>query len=138
MPQGSIRINIQKPVFAIIAREQNLGESITPGLLEEGFRKKAVEMGYLITSEAKEADYIVRITASATQKEDLGQYKNATVGGVIQVESVEGNQIYYKPIDGFNGRHFELKQAGEEAFREARKRLENTYFREIHETISKK
>ena len=138
LPQGAIRINIEKPVFFVISSEVNLGEVLQPGFLEESFKKKAIEAGYLVKDDVEEADYIVRISAATSDRGVSGQFKNVSLEGVIRVETKAGNQLYHKPLEGFRGRHLEMKQAGEEAFREARRRLEITFFREIHEAINRR
>lgn len=137
LPQGAIRINIDKPVFFIESNELNLGEPIKPGFLEESFKRKAIENGYLVKDNPSEADYIVKITAVTSSKGESGQFKNVSLEGVITVDSKDGNQIYHKPLEGFNGRHMDYKQASDDAFKEARRRLEISYFREIHEAIGK-
>lgn len=137
LPQGVVRINIEKPVFFIESNEVSLGEVVKPGFLEESFKRKAIENGYLVKDNPSEADYIVKITAVTTSKGEGGQFKNVALEGVISVDSKDGNQIYHKPLDGFQGRHLEYKQASDDAFKEARRRLEISYFREIHEAIGK-
>jgi hypothetical protein len=137
LPQGSIRINIDKPIFAIISNEVNLGEVLKPGILEEGFKQKAIESGFQVKNE-EEADYIVRITAVTSNRGESGQFKNAGLEGFISVKSKEGIQLYHKSFDGITGRHFEFTQAGLDGFREAKRRVEITFFREIQEAISKR
>lgn len=138
LPQGVIRLNISKPSFAIISREILLGEVLQPGYIEESFRKKAVEAGYVIKGEPSSADYTVRISAIANRRDDSGQFKNVSIEGVLSVEDSNGKSIYHLPLSGFSGRHFEHKQAGKEAFKEAQRRFEVTYFREIQEAISRR
>jgi hypothetical protein len=138
LPQGTIRINIEKPVFAIISNEVNLGEVLKPGILEEGFKQKAIESGYQVKTDAEEADYIVRITAATSNRGVSGQFENVGLEGLISVKTKDGNQLYHKNLEGIIGRHFEHNQAGLEAYREARRRVEVTFFREIHEAINKR
>lgn len=137
LPKGTIRINIEKPVIYIISAETNLGEAIKPGYIEQSIIKKAVEMGYLVKNTPTEADYIVRIVAAASSKGQAGQYKVACLGGTLSLETGNGNQLYHKPLDGFEGRHFEMKQAGEMAFKDAKRKVEISYFREMHEAINR-
>ncbi|MFP4557456.1 MAG: LPP20 family lipoprotein [Bacteroidales bacterium] len=136
LPQGNIRINIEKPVIVVISNEVNLGEPV--GYLTESFRNKAIESGYLIKNDKKAADYIIRITAATSKSGETGQFKNVALEGYISLETNEGNQLYHKPLEGFTGRHFEHDEAGKEAFANAKRRLEITYFREIHEAINKR
>jgi hypothetical protein len=138
VPQGSIRISIQKLVFVIISSEVNIETIQNPGILQESFRKKAVEAGYIIKDNMNDADYVIRIEAHTRASGVSGAYKNATVTGNISVENAQGNQIYHKPLEGFTGKHFELNEAGLEALKEVRRRLEISFFREIQESISKK
>lgn len=135
---GAIRINIEKPVMVIEANEINLGEKVNPGYLEECFKKKAIESGFLISTDTTEADYIVRISAVSTSTGQSGTYKGASLSGVITVIGASGNQIYNRAIEGIKGSHFEYKVAGEEAFKETRRRLELSYFREVVEAINRK
>jgi hypothetical protein len=138
LPQSSIRISIEKPIFAIISNEVILGEGVNPGILEESFKKKAIEAGYLVKNDPEGADYILRITAVVSPREESGQFKNVSLEGTLSVESASGNQIYHKSLEGFKGRHFEYRKAGEDAFIEARRRLEITYFREINDAIGRR
>ena len=138
LPQGSIRINIEKPIFAIVSNEVNMGEKIIPGILYSSFRRKAIEGGYEIKEKESEADYIVRINVLTKIAGQSGNYKNAVIEGFIKVETPKGNQVYYKSLEGFTGRHFNEKEAGNEALKEVQRRIEVTYFREIHETITKR
>ena len=137
LPSAMIRVNVEKPSFAIIASEVLLGEVQKPGLLEESFRKKAIDAGFIIKDDAKEADFTIRINAVASPGNESGQFKNMSLEGLITVETEQGNSIYHRPLSGFHGRHFELKQAGIEAFREAQRKLEITYFREIQEALNR-
>jgi hypothetical protein len=138
LPQGVIRINIDKPVFVVISNEVNLGVVIQPGFLEESFRKKAIENGYLVKDDVSDADYIVQITAATSSRGESNQFKNVSLEGLISVETKDGNQLYHRPLEGFVGRNLDFKQAGEDAFKEARRKLEISYFREIHEAIGKR
>lgn len=138
LPKGVIRVDIEKPSFAIIASEVLLGEVQKPGLLEENFRKKAIDAGFIIKDNAKDADFIVRINAVASPGNDGGQFKNVNLEGLIIVETNQGNSIYHRPLSGFYGRHFDHKQAGLEAFREVQRKLDITYFREIQEALNRR
>lgn len=136
LPQANIRISIEKPVIVIISNEVNLGKPV--GYLSESFRQKAVDSGYLIKADKKDADYILRITAATSKRGETGQFKNVSLEGYISLETSEGNQLYHKSLEGFTGRHFEHDKAGQEAFTDARRKLEISYFREIHEAINKR
>lgn len=137
LPQGVVRINIEKPVVFIESSEVNLGETVSPSSLEESIKRKAIENGYLVKNDRSEADYIIKVTAVSRPGGESGQFKSVNIEGFISVESRSGDQLYYKPLEGFTGRHLEFKQASEDAFRELRRRIEISYFREIHEKIGK-
>ncbi|MDD2278171.1 MAG: LPP20 family lipoprotein [Bacteroidales bacterium] len=137
LPNGTIRINIEKPIIYITSSETNLGEVIKPGYIEQSIKKKAVEMGYLVKDVLEEADYIIEIIAATSSKGQAGQFKVACLEGTLSLETRNGNQLYHKPLSGFEGRHFELKQAGEEAFKDAKRKVEISYFREMHEAMNR-
>jgi len=138
LSQGATRINIQKPKFAIISNEIMLGEPQKPGILEASFKQKAVEAGYVVITDGSDVDFTVRITAVASPRDDTGQFKNVAIAGQLSVENDKGVKIYQRSLEGFIGRHFDYKQAGEDAFRDARRRLESTFFREIQEAVAKR
>lgn len=138
LSQGATRINIQKPKFAIISNEIMLGEPQKPGILEASFKQKAVEAGYVVITDGSDVDFTVRITAVASPRDNTGQFKNVAIAGQLSVENDKGVKIYQRSLEGFIGRHFDYKQAGEDAFRDARRRLESTFFREIQEAVAKR
>jgi len=137
LPEGSIRINIAKPTFAIVDSEVNMGEALNPGPLYNVFIKKAMEMGYVIKDKPADADYIVHINTLTRSFGKGDTYKNVALEGHIKVETPEGKRVYYKALEGFSGRHYSEREAGLEAIKEAQRRFEVTYFREICEAISK-
>lgn len=137
-PSGTIRINIEKPILFIEANEINLGEKISQGSLEQALRKKAIESGFQLGTSANEADFIVKLTAATKTSGENGAYKSVTLDGVLTVVASNGSQIYHRALEGFRGTHFEYKTAGEEAFKEARRRIELSFFREIVDAINKK
>lgn len=134
-PEAVVRINIEPPVFTLITKEENLGIKLSPGSLEESFRKSAAASGYLIEEKKSKADYIVIITAETKKTGDGGTYINALLTGSIIVERPGGNTIYHRSLENFRGSHFEPVRAGEEAFRHAARRMESSWFREIDEII---
>jgi len=138
LPEGAVRINILPPVIMLVTNEENMGNKLSHGSLGEVFRKSAVEAGYLIDDNRSKADYIVRITASATAVGEAGTYRNALLTGNISVELPGGTTIYHRELEGFRGSHFEPGRAGEEAYRQAARRMESSYFREIDETIRRR
>jgi hypothetical protein len=137
IPEGSVRINIIKPVIMLVANEHNIGEELLAGTLRESFRKNAMEAGYLITDTPSGADFIVRITANTLPAGESGVYRNALLSGNISAEDNLGNQIFHRELDGFRGSHFEMTRAGEDAFRQAVRRMDSTFFRELDEALKK-
>jgi hypothetical protein len=137
IPEGSVRINILKPVIMLVCNEQNIGQELVSGTLRESFRKNAMEAGYLITDNPSGADYIVRITANTLPAGESGVYKNALLSGNISAEDASGNQIFHRELEGFRGSHFEMIRAGEDAFRQAVRRMDSTFFRELDESLKK-
>lgn len=135
LPGAEIRINILSPVIALKAREENLGEELSAGTLGESFRKKAVEAGYVIVDSTSKADYMVRINASTSSEGEKGIYHNAVLTGNVTVELPNGTSIYHRDMEGYRGSHFDARRAGEEAFRQAIRRMESSFFREIDEAI---
>lgn len=138
LSREAIRINIEKLNLAIISSETMLGEQLKPGILESSFKQKAIEAGYIVKTDNSNVDYTVRIAAVINPRKDNSEFKTVSLGGQISVENKQGVKIYQKSLEGFIGRNFNHKQAAEDAFGEARRRLENTFFREIQETISKR
>jgi hypothetical protein len=137
VPEGSVRINIIKPVIMLVCNEQNIGEELLSGTLRESFRKNAMEAGYIISDTPSGADFIVRITASTMPAGESGVYKNALLSGNIMAEDASGSQIFHRELEGFRGSHFEMNRAGEDAFRQAVRRMDSTFFRELDEAIKK-
>jgi len=138
LSQGAIRVNIERPKFAVVSNEIMLGEPQKPGILEASFRQKAVEAGYVVVTDGSAVDFTVRITAVASPRDDSGQIKNVAIAGQLSVENDKGVKIYQRSLEGFIGRHFDYRQAGEDAFRDARRRLESKFFREIQEAVAKR
>jgi hypothetical protein len=122
----------------LVAREDNMGHELSHGSLGEVFRKSAVEAGYLFDDNPSKADYIVRITASASATGETGTYRSVLLTGSISVELPGGPTIYHRELEGFRGSHFEAGRAGEEAYRQAARRIQSSYFREIDETIRRR
>ncbi len=137
-PEGAVRINILPPVIMLVAIEDNMGQEPSHGSLGEVFRKSAVEAGYHFDDNPSRADYIVRITASAFPAAETGTYRSALLTGSISVELPGGATIYHRELEGFRSSHFEVVRAGEEAYRQAARRMESSYFREIDETIRRR
>lgn len=94
-------------------------------------------MGYVIKDKPADADYIVHINTLTRSFGKGDTYKNVALEGHIKVETPEGKRVYYKALEGFSGRHYSEREAGLEAIKEAQRRFEVTYFREICEAISK-
>ena len=138
LPSAAMVLNVSKVNLAIIVKETILGEAQIPPLLEESFKRKSIDAGFVTTSDSQNADYIVTIIAVANPLQETGQYKNVSVEGSIEVKNKSGHSIYSKSLEGFNGRHFNYKQAANEAFREVCRKFENSYFREIQEAIAKR
>jgi hypothetical protein len=138
LPNASININIRTINFAVVVKETVLGKAQIPPMLKESFERKSSEAGFKVTPNQQNADYIATIIAVANPRTETGQYKNVQVEGSIKVQTNQGDVIYLKALDGFNGRHFNYEQAANEAFREVIRKFENSYFREIQEAIAKR
>ena len=138
LPSASMVINVRTVSFAVVTKETVLGEAQIPPLLEEGFKRKSAEAGFAITHDTQNADYTVTIVAVANPLSETGQYKNVSVEGSIKMQNNSGDIIYFKSLEGFKGRHFNYKQAANEAFREVCRKFENSYFREIQEAVAKR
>jgi hypothetical protein len=137
IPEGSVRLNIIKPVIMLVANEHNIGEELLTGTLRESFRKNAMEAGYLITDTPSGADFIVKITANTLPAGESGVYNSALLSGNISAEDSFGNQIFHRELNGFRGSHFQMTRAGEDAFSQAVRRMESTFFRELDEALKK-
>ena len=137
VPEAVTRIGIQKPVIRLDAREEISGKIISGGPLEDSFRRAAIEGGYDLTGTAEGADFMVRIRADAVPAGETGTYKNMVLHGSITVETIDGNMIYQRKLEGFRGSHFSTDRAGGEAYSQAARRLNSSYFREIDEAIKK-
>lgn len=135
VPETITRIVIQKPVIRLDAREEILGKPVSGGPLEESMRRNALEGGYELTTRQDDADFTVRIRVNAIPAGETGTYKNMVLSGSITVETFTGNMIYRRELEGFRGSHFNADRAGEEAYRQAARRLNSSYFREIDEAL---
>lgn len=135
VPEGTARINILKPVIMIAATEEAGGKAFPKGTLGDSFRRNAAEAGYELTEKSEEADFIVAINANAVPAGEAGTYKNVILQGSIMVHLADGNLIYQRDLDGFRGSHFDFDRAGEDAYRQAVRRMNSSYFREIDEVI---
>lgn len=134
LPEGSLRISLVKPVLHIVSREMSLGQELARGPIEQSVKKKAIEMGYTI-DEGNDYDYTIDIEAHTTKKSTTTQFVVMAIEGTISVKSSQGNELCRKELKGIEGRHIDEKRAAEEAFKEAQRKVEITYFREIHEAL---
>lgn len=135
VPESGMRINIIKPVIALDIKEELMGVELSGGTIGDSFKKNAVDAGYILDNNSDKPDYVVRITAGTYSAGDSGSYKNVILEGSIFVEAQNGNMIYHRELDGFKGSHFDFDRAGEEAYRQAIRRMNSTYFREIDEVL---
>jgi hypothetical protein len=135
LPRGVVRINVLKPVIMLVSKEMMMGEMLPAGILAENFRRNALEAGYEISSNTGDADFVVEIRANAIPAAESGTYKNMVLQGNISVEMADGNKIYQREFEGFRGSHFDYNRAGDEAYRQAARRLNSGYFREIDEVL---
>lgn len=136
-PEGSIHVIIQKPVIYIESAESILGEKTRSNLLKDAIQKKAIEAGYQVDDSKNESDYTIKITANTIKHSDSGAYKNVILKCQVLAKTNQGNQIYFKQLDEIKGTHFDFKQASDEAYKEVRRRIEVSIFREIDEAIKK-
>lgn len=136
-PEGSIQIIIQKPVLHIESTESILGEKTRTNLLKDALLKKAIEAGYRVEESKSISDYTIQITSNTVKQVDSGAYKNVILKCQVLVKNHQGNQIYFKQLDEIKGTHFDFKQASDEAYNEARRRIDVSVFREIDEAIKK-
>lgn len=109
-----------------------------PGILTETLRKALSGGGYIISADLSEADYVLKINAATILTGEAGTYRNARLTGSISLEQTDGRIIYVRDLDGFRGSHFSLQTAGEEAFRQAARRTESSFFREIDDAIKRR
>lgn len=135
VPESGMRINIIKPIIALDTNEELMGRELSGGTLGDSFKKNAIDAGYILDNNSDKPDYVVRITASTYSAGESGSYKNVVLEGSIFVEAQNGNMIYHRELDGFKGSHFDFNRAGEEAYRQAIRRMNSTYFREIDEVL---
>ncbi len=137
-PGTEVTIRAEPPVIAIISEEKNLGHPVVPGIIGESARKSLIASGYIAADDTSQADYILRINASTTVTGETGSYRNARLTGSLSLEQSGGRVIYRRDLEGFRGSHFSPESAGEEAFRQAARRTESSFAREIDETIKKR
>ena len=112
-----------------------MGEMLPSGTLGENFRRNALEAGYEFSNNTGDADFVVKIMANAIPAAESGAYKNMVLQGNISVEMADGSRIYQREFEGFRGSHFDFNRAGDEAYRQAARRLNSSYFREIDEAL---
>ncbi len=134
LPEGEIRINILPPVIWIDASEKMAGRE-SGSNLADSFRRNGVEAGYHFSNNYQDADFIVRIHAEAVFAGEAGTFKNAVLQGNIQVETADGNMLYQRELEGFRGAHFDPDHAADEAYRQAVRRLNSSFFREIDDIL---
>jgi len=134
-PEASVIIVIEKPILCVVSWESELGSKQNKSILKDAFIKKAVESGFLIETEKNRADYLVTIKASTSPMGQNGSYKNVSLEGTLKVETLKGNQIYFKAFEGITGTHFDYNSASLKAFDEAKLKIEVSYFREISDAI---
>lgn len=137
LPSGSIRIQMEKPSLHIVVEERIFGTPQEQSLLEQSIMKKALEMGYGISSTIEESDYVVRAISNSERIGRSGQYFVVAVKGSITLESSNGKALYHKTLDGIEARHLDLLKASEEAYKEVQRKVDITYFREMHEAITR-
>lgn len=137
LPVAAIRINIQKPVIALISKEKNLEQDKYGEKLGTSFHKNAINAGYIVNNNPEAADYTVIIEAKTLAAEETGTYLNVILTGSISVKNSGGNMIYHRELERFRGSHFSLERAGEDAYRQAVSRMESSFFREIDNAIKK-
>ena len=135
VPESTVRINILKPVIMLDSKEQIMGQVISAGTLGDSFRRNAIEAGYELNNNPLDADYMVRIEADAVPAGEAGVYKSIVLLGNIMVQLPDGNLIYHRELEGFRGSHFDFARAGEEAYRQAVRRMNSSFFREIDEVL---
>ncbi len=137
-PGAEVTIRIEPPVIVINATEKNLGEPLEPGILIESTRKSMLEAGYIEGSDISQADFILSINASTVLAGETGAYSNTSLTGSIALKQPDGRIVYRRELDGFRGSHFRAERSGEEAFRQAARRIESSFFREIDDTIKRR
>jgi hypothetical protein len=137
LPEGVIRINVLKPVIFIYSIEEILGRRHSGGVLADNFRRNALEAGYELGSNSESADYVIKISANTAEAGEAGNYKNVFLSGSILVELPDGKLIHQRDFEGFRGTHFNFERACEEAYSQAVRRLNNSYFREIDEILKR-
>jgi hypothetical protein len=136
-PEAVVVINIVKPVFFIASDEKNIGKPLAAMPLREAMKRKLLEAGLPVADREKDADYFVLITAATQAKGESGSYKHSALSGVVVVKDAKGAEVYLKPFDGITGSHFDHEAAGNEAIKEATKKIEGSIAREIIEGLVK-
>jgi hypothetical protein len=135
VPGSTVRITILKPVIMLDSKEQIMGQDIPAGTLADSFLRSAIEAGYELNNNPGSADYMVRIEANAVPAGETGAYKSLVLMGNITVRLPDGKLIYHRELEGFRGSHFDFARAGEEAYRQAVRRMNSSFFREIDEVL---
>lgn len=137
MPQGTIRMSIEKPGIHILSREMELDQPSSNAPLAQSVKNKAIEMGYQISDSQENADFIIRINTSTTTISSVGQSHKVSLQGTISLEKNNGTKLYSKSFEGIEFRHFQKEKASEQAYKEAQRKIEVSYFREMHEAINR-
>ncbi len=137
-PGAEVTVRAEPPVIVITSTETNLGEPMEPGILTESVRKALSGGSYIISADLSEADYVLKINAATILTGEAGTYRNARLTGSISLEQTDGRIIYIRDLDGFRGSHFSAQTAGEEAFRQAARRTESSFYREIDDVIKRR
>jgi hypothetical protein len=137
IPEGVITINILKPVIFLYAKEEIMDRMHSGRTLGDNFRRNAFEAGYEFADTNGNADYIVKIKANTLASGEGGVYINVLLSGSISVELPDGKMIYHRELEGFRGSHFDFDRAAEEAYSQAVRRMNTSYFREIDEILKR-
>lgn len=136
-PSAETRINIIRPKFYVTSDETNLGNPIERKPLADALKRKMLEVGFPVTDNRSEADYIVSLAASTQQAGQAGQYVQVNLNLQLTVTNPAGNTVYTYTADRINASHFEAQTAGLNAYSSAAKRIESAVASELIDRIVK-
>ncbi len=137
IPSFETKVNIEKPIFFVSSEEINLDKTTNKSLLANGLKRKLTERGFPLTDDPSIADYKIFISSSTSPIGQSGQFVQVALTLQIVVNHISGKEVYRIINDKINGTHLNPSDAGEIAYKEALKRIDNTFAQEIIDNVVK-
>lgn len=118
-PSGRITLVIERPSVYINSEEFDNGHIMKQRMVESAFIEEFLQAGIDIASNAKGADFILKIKTDTERGASGGKYASATLNGTIQLFDEKNNLIYADQITGVRGVQLDDGQAAADAYKKA-------------------